>query len=433
MSDAPQHITTASLLMLRTGREEAPDPAATVRKWPRVTLAAHQLSESLGARRTVEGRAIDRIGLDAYSMARGKGSEDWPGTGVRDPNLLQVAMAIEAAAKAVSHGSEHEAAELLGQTLAVLWIGAEYVGSSARTVMNDIEFERSLSPARRVQIATRARDTARRVEASEQIARSFIGPQPVLNPGSANERLHRAVATWDVEAHRAMLHNPSTMVLHGLARMEAVTNAAFGVFVSNAVGAGHLDPLAAERMAPSLESLPRSWDAVGDITEDFAWATQPLPPAFINAAESLRTELDRAVDLATPTEQSAMVGAIRLHAASSLAVAASAQDLLTDRELRGPACAVARRLAEARPSQISAPVSPPDIYHGRTVPLPREIREILKEPIDNCVLNAHELVRRTAGLESSPHRTVGSATPSGAHEKEQLLPTRAQSAVAVPR
>ena len=433
MSDTPQHITTASLLMLRTAREEAPDPAAVVRTWPRVALAAHHLSESLGARSTVEGRAIDQIGLDAYSMARGKGSHDWPGTGVRDQNLLQVVIAIEAAAKAVSHGGEHEAAELLGKTLAVLWIGAEYAGSSARTVMNDIEFERSLSPARRAQIATRARDTARRIEASEQIARSFIGAQPTLDPGSASERLHRAVATWDVEAHRAMLQSPSTMVLHGLARMEAVTNAAFGIFVSNAVGAGHLDALAAERMAPALESLPRSWDAVGDTTEDFAWATRPLPHAFISASETLRTELDRAVDLATPAEQASMVAAIRMHAASSMVVASSAQDLLTNRELRGPARAVARLLGEARPSQVSTSVSPTDIYHGRTVPLPREIREILKEPLAHCVLDAHELMRRTAGLESSPRRTVGSATPSGVLKTEQLLPTRAKSPIALPR
>ena len=163
MSDAPQHITTASLLMLRTARDEAADPAAAMPTWHRVALAAHHLSESLDARGTVEGRAIEQIGLDAYSMARGKGSHDWPGTGVRDQNLLQVVIAIEAAAKAVSHGGEHEAAELLGKTLAVLWIGAEYAGSSARTVMNDIEFERSLSPVRRTQITTRARDTARRI------------------------------------------------------------------------------------------------------------------------------------------------------------------------------------------------------------------------------------------------------------------------------
>ena len=271
------------------------------------------------------------------------------------------------------------------------------------------------------------------IYASEQIARSFIGPQRTLDPGSATERLHRAIAIWDVEAHRAMLHHRSTMVLHALARMQAVTNAAFGVFVSNAVGSGHLDALAAERIAPALESLPHSWDAVGNATEDFAWATRPLPPAFINAAETLRTELDRAVDLATPTEQAAMVDAIKLHAASSMAVAASAQDLLTTRELRGPARAVARLLAEARPNQISALVSPTDIYYGRSVPLPHEIREILKEPIDNCVLDAHELVRRTAGLEPSPRRTTESFTPSDGQEKDQLLPTRALSPVAVPR
>lgn len=409
MHESAQRIGIASLLMMRAARHVNLDPADVIRAWPRVTLAAHHLAQALDATETSAGRAIEQIAIDAFSMARSNTKHDWPGPGSRDQELLKVAMSIEAAAQAVPDDRDIDAtATLLSQTLSVLWIGSEYTRSAAMDAANDVEFDRDLGQQARIRVAARARDTARRLDAAERIAGEFIGARPGHGTGSVSEGLVRAIATWDVEAHRALIFDRSTMVLHGLARMEAMTGAAFGEFVANAERAGHLDELTAQRMTPALESLPRSWDAVGDATADLAFSNTSIPREFIEAAENLRTELDRAVDFATPDEQAATLGAIKSHAATSMAIASSAQDLLMDDELRAPARAVARALATANPGRIDSPVDPTDIQRRMTVPLPKEARDHLQGPVGACVLDAHELVRRTAGLEAP------SAAPLGA-------------------
>lgn len=425
MSTAERHIGTASLIMMRAGREVPIEPTDVLRAWPRVTLAAHHLSLALGATETREGRAIEQIAIDAYSMARSGLRNDWPGDGPRDQELLKVAMAIEAAAKTAGpRGSETESpGELLGRTIAVLWVASEYAGSAARDIAADLDYALGLSPSADAQVASRARDVARRIDASERIAGEFVGVRPIHPADSATERLHSAVATWDVEAHRAMVFEQSTMVLHGIARMEAMTNAAFAEFVSNATAAGFLDTLAAERMAPALESLPRSWDTVADSTADVAFGSRPLPKQFIAAAENLRDELNRAIEVASPAEQAAMVSAVKLHAATSVSIASSAQDLLADQELRGPARAVSRMIATAKPGLLASPVDPRAIHRGLTIPLPSEARDVLADPIANCVRDSHELVRRTASLDSVAPSPVAAATADHHHVESALRRT----------
>lgn len=418
---ASRHLGTASLQMMRIHRQIPDAPADVVRAWPRVTLAAHHLSQALNATATPEGRAIEQIAIDAYSMARANARSDWPGNGPRDQEMLKVAMALEAGAKTVDpQPSRDDAAGHLANALAVLWIGSNYTSGVAKDLANDVEFDRQLTVEQRAFVSARARETARRIDASEQIADTFIGVRDVREPGTSSDRLRQAVATWDIEAHRAMVFDQSTMVLHAVARMEAMTNSAFEQFVDTAAKAGHLDPLTAQRMEPALESLPRSWDAIGDATADLAWSREPLPPGFIAAAENLRDLLDRAIDHATPEEQTHMAGAVKLHAASSMAIASTARDLLEAKELRGPARAVARVAAEASPNQIRSTVDPMDIYNGRTVELPVEVRDTLKPHLDTCVLDSLELVRRTAGLDSSKFTTPSSndGTPRPQSERQ---------------
>jgi len=426
MSNAERHIGTASLIMMRAGREIPAEPTEVIRAWPRVTLAAHHLSLALDAAETREGRAVEQIAIDAYSMARSGFHNDWPGDGPRDQELLKVAMAIEAAAKTAGPraGEADSTSALLGRTLAVLWIASEYAGSAARELAADLDYAREVTPSVRAQVAARARDVARRIDASERIAGEFVGVRPMHPADSAGGRLLSAVAQWDVEAHRAMVFEQSTMVLHGIARMEAMTNAAFAEFVVNTTAAGYLDSLAAERMAPALQSLPMSWNAVGEATADLAFGPRPLPTQFIEAAENLCDELSRAVDIATPEEQASMVSAVKLHAATSTSVASSAQDLLADQELRGPARAVSRMIVTAKPGLIASPVDPRDIHRGLTIALPPEARDILADPIANCVRDSHELVRRTASLDTiTAQALVATATAVHSHSIESKLRT----------
>lgn len=424
MSDASDQIRTASIIMLRAARESPEDPAAIVRAWPRLTLAAHRLALALNDHTSMEARSIDQIGLDAFSMTRSNEHKLWPGPGERSQTYLQATMAIEAAAKSVPPNiSREDASGLLNQTLNLLWVGSEYASKAARTAMHESEFDRSISESRRTLIGRRSRDVARRIDAAEIVASSYVAGTPRLDPGKPAERLHRAVVAWDVEAHRAMIHGSSTLALYGVARMEAMTSAAFGQFVDGATKAGYLDPASAMRMKPALNSLPTSWDSVAEAAQEFGWSTMTLPRSFVETAETLRKELDRSLDVATPREQAAMTMAVKGHAASSLTVASTAQDLLSDREIRGPARAVSRMMAEKFPKRIKAAVDPVDIFNGSTVPLPPEIIGTLRESLDTCVFDAHDLMKRTSALDGwTPPANVGSPSTTPAAPERELRP-----------
>lgn len=424
MSEASDHIRAASIIMLRAAREVPEDPASVVRSWPRLTLAAIRLARALNDHTSMEARSIDQIGIDAFSMSRSNEHETWPGPGERNQVYLQATMALEAAAKSVKpETSREEATGLLNQTLNLLWVGSEYASKSARTAMRDVEFDRSLSETRRTVVGRRARDVARRIDAAELVASNYVAGTPRLDPGTPPERLHRAVVAWDVEAHRAMVQQSSTLVLYGVARMEAITSSAFGQFIDNAAQAGHLDPASANRMKPPLASLPQSWDAVAEAAQEFGWSTNALPRSFVETAETLRKEMDRAFDVATPSEQAAMTMAVKGHAASSLTVASSAQDLLSDQELRGPARAVARMMAEKFPKRIKAAVDPREIFHGSSIPLPPEIVGALRIPLYACVFDAHDLMKRTSALEGwTPPANPSSPTTKPAAPERELRP-----------
>ena len=243
-------------------------------------------------------------------------------------------------------------------------------------------------------------DTHRRLNAVEQLALSGMNHQPGRSVVSVAADLRQAVATWDVQAHRALLLHRSTMVLHILARQEALSVMGFHQFVDNAATTGIIDPFTRQRLTPALSALPASWTAVGDLAAEFSFATTPVPRSFIHAAEDLRGCFQDAMRLATPDDHRVILDAMSGHLASSLTIAASTRDLIGDRELRGPARAIARVIAERNPEIKSAIVDPVDVYRGVSVPLPEPVRVLFEPIVQQCLLDANEMVNRTAGLDA---------------------------------
>ena len=190
------------------------------------------------------------------------------------------------------------------------------------------------------------------------------------------------------------------MVLHILARQEALTVKAFDQFIDNATQAGMIDPFTKQRLAPALSSLPASWTAVGDIAAGFSFATTPVPGSFVQAADDLRGRLQDAVRLVTSDDHRGLLETMSTHVASSLTIAASARELIDDRELRGPARAIARVIAERNPEIKSAIVDPVDIHRGVSVPLPEPARILFEPLVQKCFLEANEMVNRAAGLDA---------------------------------
>ena len=392
------HITHS--LALRASQCEDIDAAAAVRTWPRVAQAAHQ-ANSLLADNCSGDRVVERIALDATSLARSHSRQPWPGVGPRDQALLQVAAGLHAAVESAKSAPAdpdgvHEAQRFIASSL---WVTAQFISRAARDHNYDIRFDSTLSAQQRVTIGSLALDTHRRLNAVEQLALSGMNHQPRSEGGVAAD-LRQAVATWDVQAHRALLQHRSTMVLHILARQEALSVMAFHQFIDNATRTGIIDPFTRQRLTPALNALPASWTAVGDLAAEFSFATTPVPRSFIHAAEDLRGRFRDAIRLATPDDHRLILDAMSGHLASSLTIAASTWDLIGDRELRGPARAIARVIAERNPEIKSALVDPVDVYRGVSVPLPEPARVLFEPLVQQCFLDANEMVNRAAGLDA---------------------------------
>ena len=402
MTDFIECLHIAHRLALRASQGEAIDAAATVRTWPRVAQAAHQANSILADNGGSDDRVVERIALDATSMARSHSRQPWPGSGPRDQSLLQVAAGLHSANESASSApidadAIHEAQRLIASSL---WVTAQFVSRCARDHSYDVRFDSQLDAAQRASVAGLAKDTHHRLNAAEQLALSGMNHQPSRSDGSVAADLRQAVATWDVQAHRALLQHRSTMVLHILARQEALTVQTYDQFVDNATRTGIIDPFTRQRLAPALNALPESWTAVGDLAAEFSFATTPVPRSFIHAAESLRGRLNDAIRLATPDDHREILDAMSGHMASSLTIAASTRDLIDDRELRGPARAIARVIAERNPEIKSAVIDPVDVHRGVSVPLPEPARILFEPCVRQCFLDANEMVNRTAGLDA---------------------------------
>ena len=407
-----ERLHIAHRLALRASQTEVIDAAAALRAWPRVAQAAHQANSILTGSASSDDRVAERIALDATSLARSHSRQPWPGAGPRDQTLLQVAAGFHAAAEAaksapIDAGAVHEAQALITSSL---WVTAQLVSRAARDHSYDIRFDSTLSAEQRVSIGSLALDTHRRLNAVEQLASSAMVHQPRPEGGVA-AGLRQAVATWDVQAHRALLQHRSTMVLHILARQEAMSVMAFHQFVDNAATTGIIDPFTRQRLTPALSALPASWTAVGDIASEFSFATTPVPRSFIHAAEDLRGRLHDAIRLATPDDHRVILDAMSCHLASSLTIAASTRDLIGDRELRGPARAIARVIAERNPEIKSAIIDPVDVYRGVSVPLPEPARVLFEPLVQQCFLDANEMVNRAAGLDALYRTRVDTQDP----------------------
>ena len=237
-----ERLHIAHRLALRASQGEDIDPAAVVRAWPRVAQAAHQANLVLGDGAT-DDRVVERIALDATSIARSHSRQPWPGDGPRDHALLQVAAGFHAAIESAKSAptdpdSVHAAQALIASSL---WVTAQLISRATRDHSYDIRFDTTLSAEQRISIGSLAMDTHRRLNAVEQLARGGMNHQRRPEGGAAAD-LRQAVATWDVQAHRALLQHRSTMVLHILARQEALSVMAFHQFVDNATRTGIIDP-----------------------------------------------------------------------------------------------------------------------------------------------------------------------------------------------
>jgi hypothetical protein len=119
----------------------------------------------------------------------------------------------------------------------------------------------------------------------------------------------------------------------------------------------------------------------------------------------------------TPPAEGDRVGVLRAassHLDISVEIAGATCDLIATADLRAPARAIARLLAEQAsedPPLLASPVSAVAIHRGLSLPLDARGRRLLERSAERAFADAHETVNRASGLDVLPRNTPAGAEP----------------------
>jgi hypothetical protein len=413
MASAIEHLRVAHRLALGALHASELEAAGLVRAWPLLADAADTAHRALPADTGAdEDQVTRRIAVDAYSLAVATDHRAWPGDAAPEATLIRVAAVFAGVATSPDMGRMRPADVPEARRLIVssLWTTSRLVGRAARDYSFDTGLEHQHIDGLRGRAARSAEDIYRRLNAVEQLAcLALRGAAADRSDRGPAGRLRQAIASWDVEAHRALLTNRSTAVLHVLAHQQAASVEAFRLCVDRATAGGVVDPLTHQRLTPVLADSSSSWARLRDTAAEFCFGTTPLPGSLLDAATDLRERFQDAVRGTGPEDRRAILGVVTNHLASAVTIAAATRDLISDGELRAPARAIARVIREQRPQLVEAVVDPRDIQRGVSVPLPDQARSLLAEPAARAFLAADEAVRRGAGLDWLSRASAGAA------------------------
>jgi hypothetical protein len=434
MSPVIEHLRTAHHLALRAQHDSAFDAADLLRAWPRVVSAAYAVHRCFSTTDRDSDRVVQRIAVATEALSQGGDARGWPGPGRSDAKLQQVAAAFRSAVSDPSahlHKSDHPEARWL--IASSLWATSRIIVRSLRDYSSDLRWGRNQPSGDPVALSNLATQVRYRFDAIEQLAAGSLH-QVEQQSSSSHETgipLGRSIATWDIEAHRALLTIQSTAVLHVLSHLQAESMKATEVLIVRATHHGAIDSVSASRLCPVLRDSSSSWERLRDASAELSFGSTAVPMAFINAARGLQEDI---LDAARSPQHGAyprLIQAVSSHIGSSVSIAAAACDLIDTKELRAPARAMARLLAETPDFQdvIAAPVDPIAVRRGHTLPLHEGVRRLLEDPARQAFRHAHEAVDRSAGLESLFRRipqTTDQEGPPLTEERLALVKHRSQ-------
>ncbi|MGK2876119.1 MAG: hypothetical protein ACSLEW_10855 [Nocardioides sp.] len=398
------------------------DAGTLLRSWPTMVAAAEDLWASLPGRRPgvdERDRPITSLAAQASTIESSlSGRKAWPGPGPTNPRVDQMTQTLlNAAALVRRYGAEvpHEQTEAhrdLEAARTRIMHGLYLTAHAVNVALHDNGRDRvndARASGRRVHLAQHHSPYAiaptgvwvDRMSACENTARSYLTDRfaqalageairPVDDPG----RLAQALASWDIQSHRALVRDlePSNMLL--ITRTQGLIVGASMVLVDAAATAGIIEP--SDRLVPAIAEAGRSWSNLasrwGDLAPPGARLEEPLARAAAEVRAAYRQITHDTTTLATPEviasrpglPQATMATLRAIEGGTELAhVVAEKADAT---HLTGPARALSRRAHNDVESGLASPptegdvvwVSPADILAKRMVPLPPPVAETLR-------------------------------------------------------
>jgi hypothetical protein len=417
------------------------DAGTLLRSWPRMVAAAEVLWASLPGRRPgadERDRSIINLSARAATIERSlTGRKAWPGQGPTNPAVDQMTQTlVNAAALVRRYGAEipyeqPEAHRDLEAARTRIMHGLYVTAHAISVALHENGRDRvddARESGRRVQLAQHHSPYAiaptgvwiDRISACENTARSCLTDRfaqalsgeairPIDDPG----RLARALATWDIQSHRALARDlaPANILL--ITRTQGLIASGSMALVDAAATAGILEP--PDRLAPAIAEAGRSWSNLasrwGDLAPPGARVEEPLARAAAEVRAAYRQITHDTTTLAKPEVIATRPGLIPATVATLRAIESSPElaHVIAEKadtpNLTGPARALSIRAhndVEAGPAASASEgdvvwISPTDILAGRNVPIPTPVRTSLRTA-SGVVESTSSTAAATAGL-----------------------------------
>lgn len=412
MTSALESVRIAHAMTLRAQSEARWSTSQLLTHWNRLVPMASALYQSTQPSNVVT--LAERLAADAQLLPPPTEERMSPRSALR-----QALAAMERSIRQKLPPKAEHKAEIRRLIMSTIWVTAGLTSRAAADDAFDARITNSGSPEERVQRERRAANLADRFTGIEQLAQIGLRQTELPEQSSSANRLRDAIAAWDVHAHRALASDRSTIVLHALSVHETVSLSGLALVVDSAHRSGLLDSLTTDRLAPILEDAVDSWHRLAEVSAEFAFGPVALPSALLDAGSALRAGLDTAVGLRDISTDPELASILISHLSTATTIAAATVDLIEADELRAPARAVARRLAEIHPNEFRSIVDPVAVHKRVSIPLPPEARSLLQIPAERVLRDAAEAVRRTSGLDSLRVPSRAKAT-----DPSKVAPTR---------
>ncbi|MBM6402157.1 hypothetical protein [Phycicoccus sonneratiae] len=420
------------------------DTAAMIRVWPELVQAANELLASLPSRGphaipgveatpTRTDPLAERLHLMATALNDNLRGRAWPGDGPADERLLDMTGnlvhthdLIDRRLRDTTRPSTAmltDAAAARTRVLHALYVTAHAITLATGAEIRDLQTNgRALQRRSGVHKLTALKLMAARIDTFEQVAGAEVYQAfPKALVGNRRDEaapgLRMAFAAWEVETHRAMVHEPTMANIFEVSRVQASTIALTHLLFDAAGGCGAIDAGAYRaNLQPVLAAAESAWGALHFVARDL---TSMAPRLVARDLRLAGTQLVHALtqlaldgtSVATQTLLSERIASNHLLATLVSALEShrdSAQvlmDAVLDPRLGIKADAAQRVLADLASGNREALspqepwIDPRDIALGRQVPLPAPVRGALIRHVE--IIDSASRRLATASVDTS--------------------------------
>jgi hypothetical protein len=411
--------TARHLLMDITGD----DAARVLNAWPALVAAANDLWDSLPGQHDIAShperdQPITRLDSAAAAMGRSLPTATWPPATRPDRRLSQMTRTIGQAADLVHrYGSDiplhnvttqRDLQATRARIMHSLYLTAHAVGVALQQHTKDrygdarnSEQPHGLNAEHYPRAKPPTTEWIRRMAVAETTASRYLDGRftqalagEAVQPLGDEARLGRALAGWDIQAHRTLATDDWATNMLLITRTQGLIAGAAGVLLDAAQLAGHLDP--SSRLAPAIARAGQSWSNLASRWGDLTQPDARYDPNLLRAAGEVRaalrelthnpTGLDPAHAIATRPGLARGTRDVLTALETSSELAYVVAEKANTTGLRGPARALSIRahndieagLARSPTEGDVVWISPADILAKRTVTVPTPVHEALR-------------------------------------------------------